>query len=279
MGLSRRIFLAVLLLLIASCSGGGCSSGCSACGIAPLPNGFPKPETIRNAGAARVTRPGLTFLQENLATLATQALGPANVKNGVATFTIPKSTGSGATVCPPNNPTPPQCQAEIGIGTMKVRVNAITPSRVKLDGVVPVRVRDLPVSALGITMTVVAGDSSKAPGGDLCDSSIRGSETFPYKDIPIDIELPLVAETRVPRDGYTKVDVANAVIDFGLTNNDVEFCGAGFLGDIVKAFAFNSLKNGIVNQVRSALTGAFCTAPAKDATPPCPPGSEPNDAD
>lgn len=271
MGLSRRILLAVLLLWIASCSGGGCSSGCAACGVAPLPNGFPKPETIPNAGAARVTRPGLTFLQENLVTLATQALGPANVKNGVAVFNIPKSTGSGATVCPPNNPTPPQCQAEIGLGTMKMRVNAITPNRVKADGVVPIRVQNLPVSAFGITMRVVAG--SPANGNDLCDGTPN------FKEIPINVELPLVAETRVPREGYTKVDVKNAVIDIALTQDDVAFCGAGFFGDIVKAFAFNSLKNGIVNQVRSALTGAFCTAPAKTATPPCPPGSEPNDPD
>ena len=128
------------------------------------------PETIPNAGAARVTRPGLNFLQENVSTLATQALGATNVKNGVAIFKIPKSSGSGATVCPPANPVSPQCEAEIGLADMKMRVNAITPNRVKLDGVGPVRVRDLPVSIIGFTMKVVAGSS---PGGDLCSGTVN----------------------------------------------------------------------------------------------------------
>lgn len=279
MSLSRRILLAVLLLLVASCSGGGCSSGCSACGIQPLPGGFPKPETIPNAGAARVTRPGLTFLQENLSTLATKGLGTSAV-NGVASFQIPKSTQSGANICSPANPMPPQCTAEINLGQMKVRINSITPSKVKLDGLLPVRLRDLPVSAFGFQMYVIAGD---AP--DLCANGLRGSPTLKYKEFPLNVELPLIAETKVPREGYTKVDVDNAIIDIGITQNDVEFCdatcggGCQFIGDAVKGFAFNSLVNGIKNQVKTALNGAFCTAPVPTITPPCPTGSEPDNAD
>lgn len=279
MGLSRRILLAVLLLLVASCSGGGCSSGCSACGVQPLPGGFPKPETIPNAGAARITRPGLTFVQENLPLLATKALG-TNAKNGVASFQIPKGSQSGATICPPANPAPPQCTAELNLGAMKMRVNAITPNKVKLDGTLPIRVRDLPVSAFGFQMYVIAGGET-----NLCDPAKRGSANLAYKEVPINVELPLVAETRVPREGYTKVDVDKATIDVAITKNDVEFCdatcggGCQFIGDFVKGFAFNSLINGIKDQVKTALNGAFCTAPAPTITPPCPNGSEPDNAD
>lgn len=286
MTFTRRLFIAVLLLLVASCSGGGCSSGCAACGTTPLPGGFPKPETIPNAASVRVTRSGLDFVQANLSTLALKALG-TNAKNGIASFQIPKSSQSGATICPNANPKPPECTAELDVGTMKVRVNSITPNRVKLDGTLPVRISNLPVSAFGLNLWVVMGDASKAPGNNLCDKSIRGSATFPYKEVPVNVELPLVTETRVPRNGYTKLDVDNAVIDIGVTKDDVEFCAscgiaqslcdgaAGF----VKDFAFNSLVDGIKNQIKDMLGAAFCTAPTPTVTPPCPNGSEPDNAD
>ena len=49
-------------LLIASCSGGGCS-GCGSCaGMTPLPGGFPADQAIENAASVRVSRPGLDFI-------------------------------------------------------------------------------------------------------------------------------------------------------------------------------------------------------------------------
>lgn len=284
MSFSRRLIIAVLLLLVASCSGGGCSSGCAACGTTPLPGGFPKPETIPNAASVRVTRSGLDFVQENLSSLATTALG-TSAQSGVLSFQIPKGSQSGATICPPANPKPPECTAEIDIGKMKVRVNAITPNRVKLDGLLPVRIRDLPVSAFGLDLWVVAGDATKV--ANMCAPALRGAETFPYKEVPVNVELPLVTETRVPRNGYTKLDVDNAIIDIGVTKDDVELCAScgalqglcdGITG-VVKDFAFNSLVGGIKQQLKDALGGAFCTVPTPTVTPSCPNGSEPDDPD
>ena len=285
--LPRRALLAVLFLLVASCSGGGCSSGCATCGTTPLPGGFPKPQTIPNAAAVRVTRPGLDFLQENLSTLAEKALG-TNAVGGVTSFAIPPSKASGADICAVATPSPAQCKAEIGLGTAKLRINAITPNRVKLDGLLPVRIRDLPVSfTFGFTAKafVVAGDKTAAPGQNLCAQ--RGSAAMAFKEFPLNVELPLVSETRIPRNGYTKVDIANAVIDIGITEADVEICddtcgGAPFCQgffNTVKSFAFDTLVGGIKNQVKSALGSAFCTAPSPTVDPPCPIESEPNDAD
>jgi len=281
-----RALLAALLLVVASCSGGGCSSGCAQCGTTPLPGGFPKPQTIPNAATVRVTRPGLDFVQENLGSLAVKALG-TGAKGGVASFPIPKTTQSGATICTPAAPVSPQCEAHIDLGNAKLRLNAITPNRVKIDGLLPVRISNLPVSFFGINTYVVAGDASKAPGGDLCSASIKGSPTFPFKELPLNVELPLVTETRIPRNGYTKVDVENAVIDLGVTKDDIAICAnCGALGglcngalEFIKNFAFDTLVNGVKNQIKTALGGAFCTAPAPAVTPPCPTGSEPNDAD
>ena len=281
----RTFVVALLVLLVAACSGGGCSSGCAQCGTTPLPNGFPKPETIPNAAHVRLTRPGLNFLQENMTTIAEKALG-TNAPGGIVTFPIPKSSSTGFTICPPNNPVPPQCQAEIDIGKAKLRINAITPNKVKLDGTLPVRIRDLPLTMLGFFQAyVVAGDRTQAPGQNLCASNLKGAATFPYKEFPLNVELPLVTETRPPRTGYTKVDVEKGIIDIAITKDDLEICDntcggqcQGLL-DGIKDIAFNALIGGVKNQIKDALSGAFCTAPAKGVNPPCPAGSTPNDPD
>ena len=77
----------------------------------------------------------------------------------------------------------------------------------KIDGLLPVRIRDLPVSfTLGLTVKayVVVGDKTPNP------RSLRAAwlvRPLPFKEFPLNVELPLVTETRAPRDGYTKVDV------------------------------------------------------------------------
>jgi hypothetical protein len=169
-------------------------------------------------------------------------------------------------------------------------VNSITPNRVKIDGLLPIRIRDLPVSfTLGLTVKayVVAADKTQVPGQNLCAAGLRGSDTLPYKDFPLNVELPLITETRAPRDGYTKVDVDNAIIDIGITKDDVEVCDdtCGGLGicqgffDTVKNLAFNTLIDGVKSQVKTALASAFCTKPTPAVTPACPTGSDPDNTD
>ncbi len=279
---ARTALIALVVLFVAACSGGGCSSGCASCGTTPLPGGFPKPMTVPNAASVRITRPGLNFVQENIGLLAEKALTTTGAKAGVASFAIPTS-GTSPKICAVTTPTPAQCNAEVDIGKAKLRVNSITPNRVKLDGLLPVRIRDLPVSFTLIFTAkafVVAGE-----GNNLCAQ--RGSAAMLFKEVPINVELPLVTENRIPRNGYTKVDIENAVIDIGITANDVEVCddtcgGASFCQgffDTVKSFAFNTLKDGVKNQVKTALGSAFCTAPAPTVVPPCPTGSEPDNKD
>ncbi|MDB5215703.1 MAG: hypothetical protein JWO86_3630 [Myxococcaceae bacterium] len=282
-GVIRTALLVTLFLLVASCSGGGCS-GCSTCGTTPLPGGFPKASTIPNAASVRVTRPGLDFVQENIGLLAEKALG-SGATGGVVTFAIPTS-GTSPKICAVATPTPAQCNAQIGLGQSKLRVNSITPNRVKIDGLLPIRIRDLPVSfTLGFTVKAFVMAGEKGANATLCAQ--RGSDTLPYKDVPINIELPLITETRPPRDGYTKLDIDNAVIDIALSQNDVDVCddtcgGAGFCQgffDTVKGIAFNTLVNGVKSQVKTALGNAFCTKPTPTVTPPCPTGSEPDNMD
>ena len=83
----RHVFGVLFFLLVASCSGGGCSSGCGGCGgTTPLPGGFPKDKTIENAASVRVSRPGLDFVEKNLPAVVTKV---ANAPGGVLGFDIP----------------------------------------------------------------------------------------------------------------------------------------------------------------------------------------------
>jgi hypothetical protein len=282
---ARRLLVVCLLLLVAACGGKGCGGGCASCGTTPLPGGFAKIHTIPNAASVRITRPGLSFVQENIGTLAEKALG-AGATAGVTSFPIPKSSQSFATICSPATPTAAQCNAEIDLGKAKLRANAITPNRIKLDGLLPVRIKDLPISInilIPIPASVVAGDKTLAPGQDLCTASLRGSPTMPYKEFPVNVELPFVTETRIPRNGYTKVDVDKAIIDIGITQNDIEICSNSFVPqgifDAIKSFAFNILIDGVKGQIKTALSSAFCTAPTPTVTPACPVGSSPDNAD
>ncbi len=135
---ARRLLVVCLCLLAAACGGKGCGGGCSTCGTTPLPGGFPKASTIPNAAAVRITRPGLNFVQENIGTLAEKAIGTSSGSTaGVVTFAIPASTQSLAKICSVTTPTPAQCNAEIDLGKAKLRANAITPNKVKIDGLLP----------------------------------------------------------------------------------------------------------------------------------------------
>lgn len=281
---ARRALVVLVCLLVSACGGKGCGGGCASCGTTPLAGGFPKLAAIPNAASVRLTRSGLTFVQENVGTLAATALGEG-AKGGIASFAIPQSTQSFASICSVGTPVDGQCAAEIDIARAKLRINAVAPNKLKIDGLLPVRIRDLPVSfKLGLTFKsyVVAGDKTKAPDQNLCGAPLRGATSMPFKEFPLNVELPLIQETRDPRDGYTKIDVDKAVIDIGITKEDIELCddtcggACQTITNLIKDFAFTTLIDGVKGQIRTALGGAFCTAPTPTVNPPCPIGSEPN---
>ncbi|MGD0527003.1 MAG: hypothetical protein ABSE49_17795, partial [Polyangiaceae bacterium] len=85
----RWAYFALLVIVLASCSGAGGCSGCSGCGITPLAAGFPQADVIPNAASVRVTRPGLDFLAANLGGIAGKALGSTG---GIETFNVPSSS-------------------------------------------------------------------------------------------------------------------------------------------------------------------------------------------
>ena len=286
----RQLFAVLFVTFIVACSGGGCSSGCSSCGTKPLPGGFPKADTIQNSASVRVTRAGLDFIGTNIGTVAGKLV--PNSQGGVVTFDIPDGGNQTVAsflgidvklhVCPggPNpNANPPTCRAEIQLGNAKLRLDAANyvsanglPA-IRIAGTIPIRVKNLPVdvSVLG-AVNIGVGE-----GG--CNG---GTPNVDWWALPIEIILPLVSEKISPRDGYTKIDVDNAVINPTIDNNKIQFCkGCGFFTPVCNAF-LNAIKGLVTGQIsgplvktlKDTLKSSTCTAPNPNVNPQCPTGSQ-----
>src|SRR5580658_10558447 len=131
----HRAFTILLVLIVAACSGGGCSSGCSSCaGITPIGRAFPANDQVTNAAAARVTRDGLDFIQSNAPTLAQKILGGTG---GVIQFAVPNTSESVGTICPNGSnatSSPEICEIDLNIGASTFYVDAVTPDAVTVSG-------------------------------------------------------------------------------------------------------------------------------------------------
>jgi MYXO-CTERM domain-containing protein len=308
----RHVFGVLFFLLVASCSGGGCASGCGSCGgLTPLPGGFPKEKTVENAASVRLSRPGLDFVEKNAGDVVARI---ANAPGGVLSFDIPNADPPktqiadltiGKVLLDPNvcpggpdpKATPPRCRADIDIGKGIFRIDSVTPSAVKVKATIPIKLEDTPIAAelrgelfgaeFGIgTITLHVGYGNNVGGGSGCNGG--KPEVAPH-ELPLEVTIPLVAESTAPRNGYTKIDVANATINLdGLGENDVKVCSScGFATDVcsaitnsgfVKGLVVGPLKSGLESQVRTLLADQLCTAPNVALNPSCPTGSSPDGA-
>lgn len=276
---------------LAACSGGGGGGGCGGAGgcSTPLAQSYSRDKRIENAITVRVTKPGLTFLEENLPNIASR-LGLGGT-GGVVNFPIPTSTsttaGTDITICP-GGPTGDKCRADINLGAAKLHIDGVTPHAIAITGTIPIRIKELPIRALlpgipGLRLPLdisvgVGGSGTNGASAPTCNNSTPVAD---YKDIPLTISLPLINETNAPRDGLTKVDFKNAVFDIGIKNSDVVICGncsfatsvcnsvLGFVKDLV----FNLAVSGIKSQLTGTLQSSFCEKADSTRTPECPAGS------
>src|SRR3954471_9452477 len=159
----RHVFGVLFFLLVASCSGGGCSSGCGSCGgTTPLPGGFPKEKTIENAATVRVSRPGLDFVEKELPAIVTNvAKAPGGVlgidipnvdpaKTKIANLSIFGGLYLDPNVCPGGpdpKAVPPRCHESVGIGKAVFQLDAVTPNALKLRATIPLQLDDTPLQA------------------------------------------------------------------------------------------------------------------------------------
>lgn len=308
----RHIFGVVFFLLVASCSGGGCSSGCGGCGgTTPLPGGYPKDKAIENAASVRVSRPGLDFVEKSLPAVVTKAV---TAPGGKLTFEIPTipinqpdvidlgilgGIDLVGSVCPGGadpKATPPRCVAEVNIGAATFQIDSIKPNAINLRATLPLQLDDTPIAAdlnPGPAVTLHVGYG--ANGTCIGPSSERPSVN--PKPLPIAITIPLIEETTAPRAGYTKIDIDNAVVNLdAISGDDVRICADcgplsfSILGQnvnlcnpvlnlgFIKNLLVGQLKGGLQSQVKNLLADQLCTKPVPTLNPPCPTGSKPNAA-
>jgi hypothetical protein len=306
----RHVYAVLFFLIIASCSGGGCS-GCTSCaGTTPLPGGFPADYAIPNAASVRVSRPGLDFLEKSLPGLAAKAAGTTG---GKLTVDIPDTKihqddifdyGLGSIdldvdICPGGpdpSATPPKCIADVDIGKSTFQLDAVKAHSLQVTAVLPTQLDDTAISAdlnpgPKVTVHMAYGSNGSCTGPSSANASVNP------KNLPVKIAIPIVADTVAPRAGYSRIDVENATVDLnGIQSGDVQICAdcgplSFDIGPIhvnlcntvlnlgfIKSFLVDQLKSQLEPQVRSLLKDQLCTAPNPALNPPCPDETQP-DAD
>jgi len=268
-GWVRRLGVLGCVLLVLACSGGGCSSGCTSCGVTPLAGGFPKASAITNAGSARVTRAGLDFMQANIGTIAGKVLG-----GGTITYPIPETsfdlTVTTVHIC--QSPGPGQCEVVVDLTNAKLTITATHPDSITITGTIPVEAKDITMDTCSMHLGLGAGAG--------CNGS---TPTFTgFAQVPVTIVLPLIAETIAPRDGYTKVDATNAQVTMTLDSSMITDCASGLcvvlstVVDLLKGDLISYLESPLESQIKSALQGALCTKTNTALNPSCPTGSHDN---
>jgi len=249
---ARSLGVCLFVLLFFGCSGGGCS-GCTGCGVQPIPGGFPIADRIENSAQVRLTESGIQFIEDNA-----DAIVASFMPDGLE-FPVPRMTGSTTgvdyTVCPDGN-----CVVHGEIDSMDLTPQA--PNRLNAHIRVVLDSRDAAGGRAGIPVDL---ESGCVFGVCLIDTTCRADidtrrGSRPYVGLVADLDF--VAETRAARAGYTKLVVSSIALAPGedLQNDDIDLPCSGIAGAII-GLIIDLLKGTVIgmlqDQISGALDGAF----------------------
>lgn len=275
--LLKHLFAILVLLIVAGCTGGGCG-GCAGCGVTPLPDGFKAEARVENAGSARLTQSGVTFLQNNIGALSEKLLGGMG-SGGVVTFEVPTSSGSqfgiDYEVCaggPKPNGNPPACVAELDIGKAKLNIKTAAPHNITISGPLPLRIQKLPIHItyfgfIESDIDVVLNDGAVCPAGP---------KPFSNVNVTVNISIEIDTNPAHCRHGASKVVVGDIVIDEDALQADLGFCGgfdAGIL-DALKGIIFGQLIGPLKETLKEQVDQLLTQPSAQMANPACPCGAK-----
>ena len=247
-----RFGLSALLLFIFACSGGGSCGGCEACGITPIPEGFPLAQRIDNSAQVRLTESGIGFIEDNIDQIVTIFLPdgldfPIDEQEIDAGITITICRGGG-------------CQAHIEIDSLEVVPTDPNILRAHLRLILDSR--------------NAAGERSAWPG--TCDIDIdTRRDSRPYIGMDVDIRVQGVDGARPARGGYTEMIVENIALTEGedIENDDIDISG-GFLGScgllnlgFLKGFILGLVQDQLSGAIDGALGDNLCTTQGEFGCP------------
>lgn len=259
--------------------------------MTPLPGGFPAHKAVENAASVRVSRQGLDLVEKELPSILTDLI---ETNDGKFSIQIPEtpfevenailSADARGSFCPggPNaTANPPRCTAIVDVAKIGIQVDAVKPDAIFVRATVPLKLDDTPVkldAPISLTVHVAYGANGSCNGG---------TPRVEIKQLPVNVRIPIVAETTAPRTGYSKIDVDGATIDLSaLSSSDVRICGdCGIVSPLcnavlnwsfIKDRIVGALKGGLEGQVKNLLRDQLCTKPNPTLVPACPTGTSPD---
>ncbi len=272
----KHLIAVLVVLIVAGCGGGGCSSGCAGCGVTPLADGFDPQNRIENAASVRLTDSGLAFLQQNLGAIAGPLVGGGG--SGVLTFPVPATSGSQLgidyDICPGGpdaNGNPPKCIAEIDIGNAQLSLTTAGPHNLHVTGPLPIRLQQLPIDIVYFfipdSATLVLNGNGACP---------NDAQTFAQIPLNVDISIETDADMAHSRFGYSRVKIQSVSIDQNALESSINFCGGGFSNFVLnalKGIVVDMLISPLIDTLQTQIEDQLCQKANPALSPTCPTGT------
>lgn len=268
----KHLVAILALIIIAGCSGGGCTSGCASCGVTPLPEGFDLDRRIENAASIRITDTGFKFLQDNGGNLAATLLGGNMITFDVPTYNT-SFIGIDVSLCkngPNPNANPPECLVEIDPTLAYLPITSASPHEIVIQGgKIPVRLQNATIELdFGIFGTdngnAALNGNGACPGGD-----------YAQIDVDVDISIEIRDNPADPFYGYSQIKLVNLDIDDNQLKNSLHFCNGvtAEIIDFLKDIIFDLVAPNIDQLLQDTVSEQLCLKADPNVSPSCPAGS------
>jgi len=210
--------------------------------MSPIPGGFDRKDAIPHAVNLRVTRSGLNFIQTHAVPVAASLLDKekdGGKGDGIIEFRVPnKNLGPlGLDLCPKGS-ADTNCIAKIDLNDAELRIDGVAPTAtlpnaaLRIAAKIPLVVDNLPIKG-GDGLFYVGIGKGKGANGVGCEFSKSASTPkVESVKIPVEIIVPLMAETNPSRKDYTRLDLEHLTVRTGVVPQNIHACNTTCWGKV-----------------------------------------------